>query len=229
MKILLNYKPIIIALLLAIGFLSCKKDDASQYIDLSGLSIVNASPSKENLDVYVDNTKVTSTDFTFGSKIDYLTAYSGRRIVTVRQKGADKTLITEPFILEPQYGYSLFIVDKFPDVKLMLLPDNLTKPPKGKASVRFANLSPDSDPLTLSVEGNPALITNISFKNYSNAIFIDYGNSITFQVREHSTANLVASLPDIKIEEGKIYTIYVSGLKSAKDETKLGAAIYTHK
>ena len=229
MKILLNYKSIIIALFVAIGFLSCKKDSSSQLINLSGLSVVNASPSKENLEVYVDNTKVTGSDFTFGSKIDYLTAYSGRRIVTVKQKGADKTLITEPFILDPQYGYSLFIVDRFPDVKLMLLPGNLTKPPKGKASVRFANLSPDSDPLTLSVEGNPALITNIAFKNYSNAIFIDYGNSITFQVREHSTARLVASLPDIKVEEGKIYTIYVNGLKSATDETKLGAAIYTHK
>lgn len=229
MKISLNYKSIIIALFVAIGFLSCKKDGSEQLIDLSGLSVVNASPSKESLEVYVDNTKVTGSDFTFGSKIDYLTAYSGRRIITVKQKGADKTLITEPFILDPQYGYSLFIVDRFPDVKLMLLPDNLTKPPKGKASVRFANLSPDSDPLTLSVEGNPALITNIAFKNYSNAIFIDYGNSITFQVREHSTANLVASLPDIKVEEGKIYTIYVNGLKSAKDEMKLGAAIYTHK
>lgn len=229
MKILLNYKSIIIVLFVTIGFLSCKKDTSSQLIDLSGLSVVNASPSKESLEVYVDNTKVSGADFTFGSKIDYLTAYSGRRIMTVRQKGADKTLITEPFILEPQYGYSLFIVDRFPDVKLMLLPDNLTKPPKGKASVRFANLSPDSDPLTLSVEGNPALITNIAFKNYSNAIFIDYGNSITFQIREHSTANLVASLPDIKVEEGKIYTIYLNGLKSATDQTKLGAAIYTHK
>lgn len=228
MKILVKYKLIIIALFVAIGFLSCKKDP-EKLIDLSGLSIVNASPSKENLDVYVDNTKVTFTDFTFGSKIDYLTAYSGRRIMTIKQKGTDKTLITEPFILEPQYGYSLFIVDKFPGVKLMLLPDNLTKPPKGKASVRFANLSPDSDPLTLSVEGSPALITNLSFKNHSDAIFVDYGNSITFQVREHFTAKLVASLPNIKIEEGKIYTIYVSGLKSTNDDTKLDVAIYTHK
>lgn len=228
MKILVKYKLIIFALFVAIGFLSCKKD-AQQLIDLSGLSIVNASPSKEKLDVYVDNTKVTTTDFTFGSKIDYLTAYSGRRIMTIKQKGSDKTLVSEPFILDPQYGYSLFIIDRFPDVKLMLLPDNLTKPPQGKGSVRFANLSPDSDPLTLSIDINPALITNIAFKNYSNAIFIDYGNSVNFQVRDHKTGELIAILTNVKIEEGKIYTIYVNGLKSAKDETKLGVAIYTHK
>ncbi len=228
MKILVKYKLIIFALFVAIGFFSCKKD-AQKLIDLSGLSIVNASPSKENLDVFVDNTKVTSTDFFFGSKIDYLTAYSGRRIMTVKQKGSDKILITEPFILAPQYGYSLFIVDRFPNVKLMLLPDNLSKPPKGKASVRFANLSPDSDPLTLAVGNSNYILTNIAFKEYSDAIFIDVLDKTNFLIREHETAKLVTILSDVKIEEGKIYTIYVNGLKSAKDETKLGVAIYTHK
>ena len=56
--------------------------------------------------VYVDNTKVTGTDFTFGGKIDYLTAYSGRRIITVQQKETSKTLITEPFILVPPVSYT---------------------------------------------------------------------------------------------------------------------------
>ena len=228
MKILVKYKLIIIAFFVAIGFFSCKKD-AQQLIDLSGLSIVNASPSKENLDVYVDNTKVTSTDFSFGSKIDYLTAYSGRRNITITRKNSQGALKTEPFILEPQYGYSLFIINTFPDIKLRLLQDNLTKPLKGKASVRFANFSPDSEPLTLSVQNNPALITNISFENYSTAILIDFGDKVTFEVRDHKTGVLIAILTNVKIEEGKIYTIYVNGLISAKDETKLGVAIYTHK
>lgn len=228
MKILLSNKLIIIAFFLAIGFLSCKKD-SQKLIDLSGLSIVNTSPTKENLDVFVDNTKVTGTDFTFGSKLDYLTAYSGRRVMTIKQKGSDKILITEPFILEPQYGYSLFIIDRFPEIKLRLLQDNLTKPLKGKASVRFANFSPDSDPLTLSVEGNPALITNISYENYSGAILVDYGDRVTFEIRDHKTGALILKLSEVKIEEGKIYTIYVKGLKSAIDATKLSVDIYTHK
>ena len=228
MKILVNTKLIIIAFFLTIGFLSCKKD-AQKLIDLSGLSIVNTSPSKENLDVFVDNTKVTVTDFSFGSKLDYLTAYSGRRVMTIKQKGSDKILITEPFILEPQYGYSLFIIDRFPMLKFKLLQDNLTKPPRGKASVRFANFSPDSDPLTLSVGGNPALITNISFENYSDAVLVDFGDAVTFEIRDLKTGVLTLSLPGVRIEEGKIYTIYVKGLKSVNDETKLGVAIYTHK
>lgn len=226
-------KPInfIVAFILTILISSCKKSNENVLIDVSGLSIVNASPSTENLDIYVDNTKVTQsgTAFTFGSKIDYLNAYSGSRRMTVTKKDLTTPLKSELFILEPQFGYTLFVIDKPADIKFMLLPDNLTKPVKGKASVRFANLSPDSESLTLSVESDPALITNIAFKDYSNAILVETGDQVTFNIREHKTGNLVLTLPDVKIEDQKIYTIYVKGLKAATDETKLGVAIYTHK
>lgn len=227
MKLSIN---IIAVFILTIIISSCKKKDPNSLIDVSGLSIVNASPSAENLDVYVDNTKVTQMGtFTFGSKIDYLNAYSGSRRMTITRKDSSIPLKSELFILEPQFGYTLFIIDKLSDIKFMLLPDNLTKPVKGKASVRFANLSPDSEPLTLSVEGDPAIITNIAFKNYSDAMPVDAGDKITFNVREHSTGNLILTLPDVKIEDQKIYTIYVKGLKAATDNTKLDLAIYTHK
>lgn len=224
-------KPItiIVAFILVIVVSSCKKNPDPLLIDVSGLSIVNASPSTENLDIYVDNTRVSGTNFTFGSKIDYLNAYSGSRRMTITRKDSSVPLKSELFILEPQFGYTLFMIDKLADIKFMLLPDNLTKPAKGKASVRFANLSPDSDPLTLSIEGDPAVITNIAFKNYSIPIPIQTGDKVTFNIREHNTGNLVLTLPDVKIEDEKIYTIYIKGLKAATDDTKLGVAIYTHK
>jgi len=221
----------IVAFILITVIFSCKKAQDSPEYDVSGLSIVNASPSTENLDIYVDNTKVTQAggNFSFGSKIDYLNAYSGSRRMTITRKDSAVPLKSELFILEPQFGYTLFIIDRFADIKFMLLPDNLTKPVKGKASVRFANLSPDLEPLTLSVDNDPALITNIAFKDYSNAILVETGDKVTFNIREHNTGNLVLTLPDIKIEDQKIYTIYVKGLKAATDDTKLGVAIYTHK
>lgn len=231
MKLSINYKSIIAVFIVSILLFSCKKDGGPKFIDVSGLSIVNASPSLEKLDVYVDNTKVTGAipDFIFGSKIDYLSAYSGSRRMTITRKDSGTPLKSELFVLEPQFGYTLFIIDRLADIKFMLLPDNLTKPAKGKASIRFANLSPDSEPLTLSVAGSSYLITNISFKDYSNPMLVDMGDKVTFEVREHRTGNLVLTLSDVKIEDEKIYTIYVKGLQAATDGTKLGIAIYTHK
>ena len=80
MKPSINYTNIVVVFILFLFITSCAKKEVVPLIDVSGLSIVNASPSLENLDVYVDNTKVTNTGsvFTFGGKIDYLTAYSGR-------------------------------------------------------------------------------------------------------------------------------------------------------
>jgi len=218
-------------LILPLIWVSCSKKENPPLSDLSGLSIVNASPSLEKLDLYVDNTKVTGgSDFTFGSKIDYLSVYSGRREMTLTKKGETTPLRQEFFNLEPQYGYTLFVIDLLSKVKFMLLPDNLTKPAKGMASIRFANLSPDSEPLTLSVEGDPNyLITNISFKNYSEPIMVSIGDKVTFHIREHRTGQLVAILPDVKLDEGKIYTIYVKGMKGAEDDTRLDAAMYLHK
>lgn len=231
MKLSINFSNIIVAFIMSILLISCAKSSPEPLSDVSGLSIVNASPSTEKLDVYVDNTRVTNNPngFTFGDKIDYLSAYSGNRRMTITRKDSNVPLKTELFDLVPQFGYTLFIIDKLADIKFMLLPDNLTKPAKGKASVRFANLSPDSEPLTLSIENKTAFITDISFKKYSDAIPVETGDKVTFEVREQWTGNLVLSLTDVKIEDEKIYTIYVKGLKAATDETKLGVAIYTHK
>lgn len=230
MKLSIRYSHIIVFFIISIVLISCAKNEQAPLSNVSGLSIVNASPNAEKLDVYVDNTKVTSNSgFTFGDKIDYLSAYSGNRKMTITRKDSNVPLKSELFSLEPQFGYTLFIIDKLADISFMLLPDNLTKPVKGKASVRFANLSPDSEPFTLSVENKTPFITNISFKDYSNAILVETGDKVTFEVREHRTGNLILSLSDVKIEDEKIYTIYVKGLKAATDDTKLGVAIYTHK
>ena len=89
----------IVAFILTIVVLSCKKNPGPIVYDVSGLSIVNASPSTESLDIYVDNTKVTQsgTNFTFGSKIDYLNAYSGSRRMTITQKDSAVPLKSELF------------------------------------------------------------------------------------------------------------------------------------
>ncbi|RZK49022.1 MAG: DUF4397 domain-containing protein [Pedobacter sp.] len=211
---------------------SCAKKDDDVVSNLSGLSIVNASPSFDLLDVYVDQTKVTNdfSDFTFGSKIDYLSVYSGTRFMTLTKKGSREPLSQQSFILAPQYGYTLFVIDKPQNIQLMMLPDNLTKPEKGMASVRFANLSPDSEPLTLSVAGGlDYLITNIAYKQYSNPMMVHANDPLEFQIRSHQTGGLVLSMAGIKLEEGKIYTIYVKGLMEASNETKISSAIYTHK
>ncbi|MES2417578.1 MAG: DUF4397 domain-containing protein [Bacteroidota bacterium] len=230
MKISINIKTIIAVLALAVGFTSCSKKYDQSPVYISGLSIIHASPTDEKLDVFVDNTKANLSDFAFGDKIDYLNAYSGSRQLTVTKKGNTSPLTTEQFTLKPQIGYSLFVVDKLESVKFLFLEDDLTIAPTGKARVRFVNLSPDADALSLAIDGQTTdLVTNKSFKEYSTFETIDAADKVTFNVKNDATGAVETSIADVKIESGKIYTVWVKGLKSATDETKLGVAVFTHK
>jgi hypothetical protein len=231
MKLSINYKAIIAAFTLSLGLLSCaKNDDNYQPVEISGLSLIHASPTTEKLDVYLDNTKGSGTDFAFGTKIDYLNAYAGNRKFTVTKKDLTTSLKTEQFTLEPRVGYSLFVVGKLENIAFLLLKDDLVKPAEGKAKVRFVNLSPDAEALSLAIVGETTdLATNKAFKEFSAFETINAAEKVTFNVKNNTSGSVETSLTDVKIENGKVYTIYVKGLKSTSDETKFGAAIFTHK
>ena len=231
MKIIKSTKIILNVLLFALLFTACSKSDSldSAPIYISGVSLIQASPTTEKLDVYISNTRASKDDFSFGEKTDYLNVYSGSRTFTLTKKNSATPLTSAPFTLEATKGYSLFVIDKLENVKFLLLTDDLILPESGKAKVRFVNLSPDGGTLNLAIAGKTTdLATNKAFKDYSSFELVDAAEKVTFNIK--NGAGLVeATLPDVKIESGKIYTIWTKGLKSAIDDTKFGAAIFTHK
>ncbi len=232
----MKIKALVAIAALSVAIVSCSKDD-NDYTPqpISGLSIYHASPTPEKLDIYVGNGKANDAaasyvDFAFGNKMEYLNVYSGERQVTVKKKGTDPSLLTDKFNFEPQIGYSLFIVDNLATVKFLMLKDDLTKPESGKARVRFVNVSPDAGALNLNIEGKDTdLFSNKLFKEYTTFEAIDAGDKVTFNVKNTTGGTLATKIQDVKIESGKIYTIWVKGLKAATDDTKLGVVVSEHK
>ena len=231
MKISLKTTTLITALLITLSFTSCMKDDFDNTpVYISGLSLVHASPTTENLDVYIDNTRANTADFGFGTKLDYLRAYSGSRTITVTKKGLTTSLTSEQIKLAPDSGYTAFIVDKFETIDLLTLKDDLDKPATGKAKIRFVNLSPDGGALNLAIAGATTdLADDREFKEYSGFVVVDAAASVTFNIKDKATGTVQAAVSDVKVEDGKIYTLYAKGLKANTDNTKFGAAIFTHK
>ena len=231
MKISLKTKTLLTALTISLGLASCSKNDIDNTpIYVSGVSLVHASPTTEKLDVYIDNTRASIEDFTFGTKMDYLRAYSGDRTITVTKKGSTAKLKSALVKLEPELGYSVFVVDKFETIDLLTLKDDLTKPAAGKAKIRFVNLSPDGGALNLAVSGVATdLADNKAFKEFSAFESVNAAEKVTFNIKNKLTNVVEATIADVKIEDGKTYTIYAKGLKANTDDTKFGAAIFTHK
>jgi hypothetical protein len=232
MRFSFKYKAIVTAVALSLGLASCSKFDDSNYdpIEVSGLNVIHASPTTELLDVYVDNSKANNaTDFEFGDKIGYLSAFSGNRRINVFKKNSTTSLKSLDYNLEPQLGYSLFVVNKLEDIELLMLKDNLTKPAAGKATIRFINLSPDAGSLSLNVNAAATdLVANKAFKEYSDFITIDAAEGVNFDVKNATTGAVETSVTNVKIEDGKIYTIYAKGLKANTDDTRFSAKIFVH-
>lgn len=230
MKLSFTYKAIAAALVLSLGFLSCSKLDRDyEPIQVSGLNIIQASPTLDLLDVYVDNTRATASDFEFGNKIGYLSAYSGNRAFNVTKKGNSTSLKSLTYNLKPQLGYSLFVANTLANIELLMLEDDLTKPATGKAKIRFVNLSPDGGSLSLNVGGAATdLATNKAFKEFSTFEAVDATQSVTLNIKNATSGAIEATIPGVKLEDGKIYTVYAKGLKANTGDLGFSAKIFLH-
>jgi len=230
MKITFHYKAVFAAVALTLGLLSCvKNNDDYNQPDVSGLSLINAVPNTEKLDVYINNSKATATDFAFGTKQDYLNVYSGTRTISVTKQGNGTKLKTEDFILKPRVGYSLFVLEKLEDPKFLFLEDELSRPTAGNGKVRFVNASEDAGQLTFIVEGQATdFFPTKPYMGYTDFKTVPSANVASFFVKD-SNGLIVGSLKNVKIENQKIYTIYAKGLIANSSElTRFALSLFTH-
>jgi hypothetical protein len=111
-----------------------------------------------------------------------------------------------------------------------LVEDDLTAPAADKANVRFVNMSPDAGNLDLAITGQTTpLFAKTAFKGATKFVAVAPGAELNFQINENTKTDVLAKVEKIKIEKGKIYTIWAKGLKAATDSTKLALGVITNK
>lgn len=234
MKITNNIKSIsktlVAVLAISTGLIACKKDNPEPQ-KIAGLRVINAFADTVTLDFIIDNTKINSNPFKYNVKSSgYLNLYPGTMKIGVAKKGVNKLVASGDYTLAESKGYSMFVLDTLNTntKKFLLVEDDLSAPEADKAKVRFINLSKDAPALNLGIEGQTTdLFTDKAFYEYTTFASVTPGASVTFNIKEDATVK--TTLPNVKIEKGKIYTIYAKGLASATiDSLKLRADIYTH-
>ncbi|MET4083034.1 hypothetical protein ABIB40_003001 [Pedobacter sp. UYP30] len=213
---------------LTIILAACAKSDPTPPIEAAGIGFIHASPGTGALDFVVDGQKVNS--FTYTQDFGYYTAYPGTRLIGVAKKDSTTYLAKDTVNLKPGTFYSFFVVDTLKSTKILALEDDLTAPAADKAKIRFVNLSPGSPALDLSIaNADTALVKNKAFKAFSSFAPIAPNASYTFEVKQTGTSSVKATLPAVKIEAGKIYTIWAKGLASKTDSTAFGLSIMPNK
>lgn len=197
--------------------------------------VVHASPDAPGADVLVDNQKVNQQPLTFPNNTGYLSVDAGSRNVKVNAAGTTTSVINANLTLESNKNYSVFAVDSLRKIAALVTTDDLTAPAAGKAHVRFLHLSPNAPAVDISLPNQPAgqgLFTNRSFNRTVTAAQqaftpVDSG-TVNLQVRAAGTTDVVLNLPNVRLEAGKIYTVFAKGFLGGAGAQALGAEIILH-
>jgi len=191
---------------------SCVKDDKTAPA-VSGLMVVNASPGLGTYNLYWGTTKINNAAMPFLSSIAYFQITPGVNTLKFTTANSIESVLTKDLTLEAEKAYSLFLINEVPNLDGLLVKDDLSPTSSDKAFIRFINLSPDAPALDLVQTGGASLITDKAFKSVSDFTLAD-AKTYSFDVKNKETGAVIATLKDISLTAGSMYTITVCGMLS---------------
>lgn len=214
--------------LLAVLFSSCLKNHDNDIIPqqpVALVSVIAASPDAPALDFFLDNNRVNTYPLTYGNGLDYFRAYPGKRTAIFYNAGTNTVVKSDTMTLKANNYYSLYLANKVSTPDYLLITDSLKNPGSGMASIRLVNVSTDAPAVDLGIKGGALIASNKSYKGYSSFIPVTGNTAYTLEVRQAGTATVLASLSNITLHTGSVYTVWLHGLASATDQTRLTADI----
>lgn len=214
-------------------FAACSKDKSTPQpdIQIGKIALLISSPGAPELTFRINGQAAkTEKPLTYNTVIGYGNIKAAATEFSFTKKDGTEVLAKITGTIKPSSGYTLMVGDKSPKTALVLVEDDFSAPAAEKAKVRFANLSPDAAVLDLYVGGKTdAGLSKKAFKDVSGFINVDPGAELKLEIKENGKTDVLATLDKVKVEKGKIYTIWANGIKGASDATKLGISVMTNK
>jgi Domain of unknown function (DUF4397) len=175
------------------------------------------------VDLYVNGAKSNATSLAYGSNSPYAQIEAGtitHKILTKTVTGA--TIDSVSLKANKDVGYSYYAYNEPNGVKVIATTDALTLPAAGKGKVRLVHLISDI-PLNGGVDieavapGAAASprndFTNVKFKESRDFVEITKG-TYDLKVKLTGTTNLILTVPNVTVAEGKITTLVAHGLSN---------------
>lgn len=207
-------------------FSACgKKETVKQY---AWLDVIQTSPEAPGLNVFLDSaTKLNSFVLTLGANTGYQRVDPLQKIFnayTYRLNAKDTLLFTTNISIKGSANYSLFIIDSLKKISTLLIEDDLHTPPTGKAYVRFLNLSPNGPRIDVANQGGSVVSWNIPFKEVRGFTELKAG-VYNLEMRRTGSDTLVARMPPMVFNSGKVYTVYAKGFDSTTGKLAIASSL----
>lgn len=196
---------------------------------ISALTVIHASPDAPTFDFVLNGEPIFPRDRAFSKTIPYFPLYARHYEARFYNHNTySNAFYTTNIKLDIGKYMSLFLTGlKSDSLTSLLIEDNLTQPKTGKAKLRFLNLSPDAGALDFAIVKDSIFASHKKFKAYTAFYEIEAGEySATFKSSEGDSVRYNFSL---KLEKGKIYTVWAKGLIETMDEEKVfGNGLVVH-
>jgi hypothetical protein len=158
----------------------------------------------------------TWSSIQYGNSLGYINAFTGLRTANFDNAFTGGQILSDTMTLRQNVYYTLFLANTAAHPQALLLTDTLKQPASGDATVRFVNLSPDAGAVDLQVKGtSTTTIANKSFTGHSGFVSVSAGGSFSLQVNSAGTSTALASLSNVNLVNGGVYTIWLFGLKNS--------------
>lgn len=215
----------------SLAFTACDDDDDElPMVSNAQVMAVHASPDAPGVDLLVDNKKVNSAALMYPNNTGYLTVEQGRRNIRINAAGTSTSVIDANLDLKAGANYTVFAAGRLSGIKPIVLEDNLTAPASGQAHLRFVHLAPDAPAVDIAVQGGPVVFSNRSFESATAFTPVAAG-TYTLEVRPAGTTTVVLTVPNVQLQNGKIYTVFAKGFLTppSGNTNTLGAEIIVNK
>lgn len=224
-------KFLVVVCLLCFSFSGCMMDDQDvpEPAALAYLSIYHGAPSVTGVDIYIDNVKANTQPFLYSSFSNYNSFFIGSRNLKFTPYNGSNNLIDTTINLVQDKVYSLFITNESNNLKPFVTEDIWTEPASGKALIRVVHLSPDAPAVDVTIgDSEERFFTNQNYRSISSFKEIDKG-TVKLNLKSAGGDDVVVSLPDVSIQEKRIYTIIIKGYMNPEENSNaLGLQVITN-
>ena len=195
------------------GTTTAPSSEAAEERDTALVRVVHAIPGGGNVDVFAGDTRAFD-NLAFKAVTPYRELDGQRYTFHLRTAGQTQgdALASNTEGLDDGDYYTVFAVPGDDDVAtLRVVQDDHSRPREGKARVRVVHASRDAGEVDLYAAGrDDALFDGIDFRTVTDYDEIDPVAG-ALELRPEGESTVALSVPDVRLDAGKSYTIVVVG------------------
>jgi hypothetical protein len=212
---------------------SCGKSAAVAASSNIQMQVLNLSPDALPVNLWIGYIKQNNSPYTYPFPSGYFSLSKIDTPIQLRSYYASVStvnLISISTPLKSNLKYTLFLTGSRADSTLtpIFTVDTAAVSTVGRGKIRFVNASYKSNGLDITANGVLAF-TNQTYKNVSKFIEIPPGIYDFKVMPTGTTANVLSDLPNVTVNDGKLYTLYSYGIVGRIDSAAFGTGILANK